>query len=260
MRSSRPSSPASTLDCAGHAASRKQVHGLRRLLEATLGLRFDAIAGGAQRLTEETLLSARRTYPDLKLRQPLLRGHVLPAAIWPRRLLPLALVMLFGYDSARHALPCPGSSGPRDPRESPGDHPDVLSGASSRLRICLRRSSRGSRGLRPETPRARGLSDSVWRHLWFGRARDGAAADLGPVESVRPGSPPCFVSATPDETVAPLAAALVRAGRSGSGRGSALPNGPASGSVTPLLDRRTFMAGMTGGLLAAPLAADRRRW
>src|SRR6266851_8816489 len=63
-----------------------------------------------------------------------------------------------------------------------------------------------------------GLPDPVRRHLWCGRARDGKAADLGPVESVQPGSPPCFMSA-------------------GSGRRPALPNGTASGSVTPLMDR-----------------------
>ena len=156
--------------------------------------------------------------------------------------------VLFGYDSVRHALPRPGSSGPRDPREShAGAQPDVLLGASIHRRICPRRSSRGSRGLRPETPRARGLSDSVWRHLRFGRARDGAAADLGPVESVRPGNPPCFVNATPDETAASLDPALVRAGRSGSGRGPALPNGLALGPATPLVDRRAFIGTLAGG-------------
>ena len=59
-----------------------------------------------------------------------------------------------------------------------------------------------------------------------------------------------------DETVAPLASALVRAGWSGSGRRVALPNGPASGSVTPFMDRRAFIGTVAGGLLAAPLAAE----
>ena len=56
----------------------------------------------------------------------------------------------------------------------------------------------------------------------------------------RPGDPPCYMIATPDETAAPLASALVRAGRAGSG---------------PLMDRRAFIGALTGGLLAAPLAA-----
>jgi len=111
--------------------------------------------------------------------------------------------------------------------EPAGDHADVLPGASSHRRTCPRRPSRGSRGLRPETPRARGLSGSVWWHLWFGRARAGTAADLGPVESVPPGSLSCFVTATRDETAASLDPVLVRAGRSGSGRRPALPNGVA---------------------------------
>jgi len=67
------------------------------------------------------------------------------------------------------------------------------------------------------------------------------------------------MSATPraaDETVAPLASALVRARRTGSGWRVALPNGTASGSVTPLMDRRAFIGTLTGGLLAAPLAAE----
>jgi hypothetical protein len=61
---------------------------------------------------------------------------------------------------------------------------------------------------------------------------------------------------TPDETVAPLASALVRAGRAGSGRRIALPNGTASGSVTPLMDRGAFISTFAGGLLAAPPAAE----
>src|SRR5438309_11688230 len=67
------------------------------------------------------------------------------------------------------------------------------------------------------------------------------------------------MSATPraaDETVAPLASALVRARRTGSGWRVALPNGTASRSVTPLMDRRAFIGTLTGGLLAAPLAAE----
>jgi hypothetical protein len=49
--------------------------------------------------------------------------------------------------------------------------------------------------------------------------------------------------ATPDETAAPLASALVWAGRAGRGRRRALSNGTASGSVIPwwtlgLLDGR----------------------
>jgi hypothetical protein len=88
----------------------------------------------------------------------------------------------------------------------------------------------------------------------LGRARDGAAADLGPVEFAPPGSPPCFLITTPDETVAALASALVRARQARSGRRIALSNGAASGSVTPLMDRRAFIGILTCGLLAAPLA------
>ena len=62
--------------------------------------------------------------------------------------------------------------------------------------------------------------------------------------------------ATSNETTPPLASALVRAGGSGSGRRVTLPNGPASGSVTPFMDRRMFLGTMTGSLLAAPLAAE----
>ena len=58
------------------------------------------------------------------------------------------------------------------------------------------------------------------------------------------------------ETVAPLASALVRAGRARSGRGTAIPEGTASGSMTPLVDRRAFIGTLAGGLLAAPLAAE----
>jgi hypothetical protein len=61
--------------------------------------------------------------------------------------------------------------------------------------------------------------------------------------------------ATPDETTAPLAAALVRAGRAGSSRRIALSNGMASGSLILLMDRRAFLGTLPGGLLAAPLAA-----
>ena len=64
------------------------------------------------------------------------------------------------------------------------------------------------------------------------------------------------MSATPDETAASLDPALVRGGRSGSGRRPALPNGVALGSVTPLMDRRAFLGTLAGGLLAAPLAAE----
>jgi hypothetical protein len=62
--------------------------------------------------------------------------------------------------------------------------------------------------------------------------------------------------ATPDETVAPLASALVRAGRAGSGQRIALSNGTASGSVIPLLGRRAFLGSLTGGLLAAPTTTE----
>ncbi len=64
------------------------------------------------------------------------------------------------------------------------------------------------------------------------------------------------VSAIPDEAAAPLASALVRARRAGSGRRVALSNGTASGSVIPLMDRRAFLGTLTGGLLAAPLIAE----
>jgi ABC-type uncharacterized transport system substrate-binding protein len=47
--------------------------------------------------------------------------------------------------------------------------------------------------------------------------------------------------ATPDETAAPLASALVRAGRARKG---------------PLMDRRAFLGTLAGSLLAAPLAAE----
>ena len=60
----------------------------------------------------------------------------------------------------------------------------------------------------------------------------------------------------PDETVPPLASALVRARRARSGRTIALPNAAASGSVTPFMDRRAFIAAVGGGLLAAPLVAQ----
>src|SRR5260370_24083232 len=46
---------------------------------------------------------------------------------------------------------------------------------------------------------------------------------------------------TADETVPPLASALVRAWRAGSGGRVALPNRTASGSVTHLMDRRVFI-------------------
>ena len=62
--------------------------------------------------------------------------------------------------------------------------------------------------------------------------------------------------AAPDETVAPLASALVRAGRAGSGQRIALSNGAASRSVIPLVDRRAFVGTLAGGFLAAPLAAQ----
>jgi putative tryptophan/tyrosine transport system substrate-binding protein len=62
--------------------------------------------------------------------------------------------------------------------------------------------------------------------------------------------------ATSDETAAPLASALVRAGWTGRGRRIALANWPAPGSVTSLLERRAFLATLGGGLLAAPLAAE----
>jgi len=45
-----------------------------------------------------------------------------------------------------------------------------------------------------------------------------------------------------------------RAGREVAG-GIALSNGTASGLVIPLMDRGTFIGTLTGGLLAAPLAA-----
>lgn len=67
------------------------------------------------------------------------------------------------------------------------------------------------------------------------------------------------MSTTPaaaDETVASLASALVLAGWAGSGRRTALPDGTASGSVIPLVDRRAFLAVLAGGILAAPLAAE----
>jgi putative tryptophan/tyrosine transport system substrate-binding protein len=59
-----------------------------------------------------------------------------------------------------------------------------------------------------------------------------------------------------DETAAPLASALVRAGWPGRGRRIALSNGPAPGSLISLLDRRAFLAALGGGLLAAPRAAE----
>ena len=59
-----------------------------------------------------------------------------------------------------------------------------------------------------------------------------------------------------DETAAPLASALVRAGWPGRSRRIALSNGPAPGSLIALLDRRAFLATLGGGLLAAPLAAE----
>ena len=79
---------------------------------------------------------------------------------------PLARAVLFGYDSARHALPRPGGSGPRDPRESPaGDPSGVLPGASGGHGTDPTRPSRGPRGLRPESPSVRGLPDQLRRHL-----------------------------------------------------------------------------------------------
>jgi hypothetical protein len=62
--------------------------------------------------------------------------------------------------------------------------------------------------------------------------------------------------ATLDETATPLDPALVRAGRSGSGRRPALPNGTASATMIPLIDRRAFLATLTGSLVAAPLPAE----
>jgi len=64
------------------------------------------------------------------------------------------------------------------------------------------------------------------------------------------------MNATSDETVSPLASTLVRAWRTGSGWRVALPNGPASGSVTFFMDRRAFIGTVAGGLLAAPLVAE----
>ena len=60
------------------------------------------------------------------------------------------------------------------------------------------------------------------------------------------------MTTTPDETAAPLASALVRAGRAGSGQRIALSNGTASASVMPLIGRRTFL-GTLASVLAAPL-------
>jgi len=60
---------------------------------------------------------------------------------------------------------------------------------------------------------------------------------------------------TLDETVPPLASALVRAERAGSGRRTALADGAASGPVTPSMDRRAFIGTLAGGLPAAPLAS-----
>ena len=78
----------------------------------------------------------------------------------------LAHVVLFGYDSARHALPLTGGQGPRDPREwSAGDPSGVLPGASSEHRTDLTRTPRGPRGLRPEPPSIWGVPDPVRRHL-----------------------------------------------------------------------------------------------
>jgi hypothetical protein len=158
----------------------------------------------------------------------------------------LARCPAFGYDSARHALPRPGGSGPRDPRESPaGDASGILPGASGRHRTDPARSSRGPCSLRPEPPSGRGLPHQLRRHLWLGRARDGAVADLRLADSAPPGSPPCFIIATPDETTAPLASALVRAGRAGSG---------------PLMDRRAFLATLAGvGPGTGPKTATARR-
>ena len=59
-----------------------------------------------------------------------------------------------------------------------------------------------------------------------------------------------------DETTAPMASTLVRAGRAGSGRRTAIAHGTLSRSVIPLVDRRAFIGTLAGSLLAAPLAAE----
>ena len=59
-----------------------------------------------------------------------------------------------------------------------------------------------------------------------------------------------------DETTAPMASALVRAGWSGSSRRIALPYGTASGPVIPPMDRLTFVGTLAGSLLAAPLTVN----
>src|SRR5260370_8052868 len=82
----------------------------------------------------------------------------------------LAHTCAFGYDNARYALPRPGGPGPRDPREwSAGDPPGVLPGASSDHRTDPTRTSRGSRGLRPEPPSTWRLPAPLRRHLYPGR-------------------------------------------------------------------------------------------
>jgi hypothetical protein len=99
--------------------------------------------------------------PDL-LRSP---TRVLYARGWETKPY-LAHVGLFGYDSARHALPRPGGQGPRDPREgSAGEPSGVLPGASREHRTDPTRTSRAPRGLRPEPPSIWGLPDPVRRHL-----------------------------------------------------------------------------------------------
>lgn len=65
--------------------------------------------------------------------------------------------------------------------------------------------------------------------------------------------------ATLDETPVPLDSALVRARRTGRNRGTAVSNGTGSGFVIPLIARRAFLTSLTGGLLAAPLAAEAQR-
>jgi putative tryptophan/tyrosine transport system substrate-binding protein len=62
--------------------------------------------------------------------------------------------------------------------------------------------------------------------------------------------------ATADETAAPLASALVRAGWPGRVRRIALSNRPAPGPLISVLDRRAFLATLGGGLFVAPLAAE----
>jgi hypothetical protein len=132
----------------------------------------------------------------------------------------LAHPLPFGYDSPAMLSRAQEARVREILGESPaGDSFGVLPRAPCGQRTGAARPSRRPRGLRPEPPRVRGLPDPARRRL-------------RPIPPP-PGSPPCFMTATADETAAPLVSTLVRAGWPGRGPRIALSNGTATGPGSP---------------------------